>query len=161
MVPVCWSLKGPLTIIYWDLWRNWFLILSRTHQNRTILSEPPVTKIWRLGKTSRVLTKSSWASGVEDISLFVYVKTITISRFCLWLWRHETYDCIPELDWLMWRCYIQMSVREEWLGYVLYLIPSTTYQNFFVSWSYLSITERKTGNGSSMTFESGKRFSSL
>ena len=56
--------------------------LSATHQNRTILSEPPDTKIWRLGKTSRVLTKSSWASGVEDVSSLVYSKPLDSLAFC-------------------------------------------------------------------------------
>ena len=71
--------------------------LSRTYQNRTILSELPVTKIWRLGNTSRVLTKSSWASGVEDISSLVYCQNHYDLVLCLRL-EDMTYDCIPKLD---------------------------------------------------------------
>ena len=83
-------------------------------------------------------------------------QTITTSHFALG-WRHDI-RLYPRA-WLTDEGVMQLSVREECK---VYLIPSTTYQNFFISWSYLSITESKTGNRSSMTLERcGKRFSSL
>jgi hypothetical protein len=45
---------------------------ERSDQNRTILSDPPETSNFKLGMTSKVLTKSSCAFAVVEINCFVF-----------------------------------------------------------------------------------------
>lgn len=110
MVPVYRGSKGPLiiTVLRFGTVTSY---PSATHQNRIILSEPPVIKNWRLGKTSKVLTKSSWASGVEDINSLVYSNHYVGLALCLCPKTWHTTVSQSLIDW--WRCYANVYQKRN------------------------------------------------